>query len=394
VTATLPTLAPDTATAADFAAVRERSWIARSDRGFEVLRYDEGVKVLQDDHLSKGASFRWRLDELGITDDPIRKVWDRMLVTQEAGEHRSRLRAPIARVLGPRQIRPMRGVARAIADRVLDEVADPSRVDFMDEACWRIPAQMFCAMMAAPLTAEKQVAGLSDRALSPLLTVEVSRRQESIDAFVETAEFVRTHLEAKRAHLGDDFASQLIREQESGALSEDELIETGIALVQASIDNTVHQLGLTLGTLLEEPARWRLLRERPELVPQAVNEVVRFRPRFGTIFRIAHEELDLMGVEIPAGSAIFVSVRTAQRDPRAYADPEDFDMERRPSRPVLMFGNGAWNCLGQFLARMEVEELLGALLERYPDVALAAPWTYRETNAVTEVTRLEGSLAG
>jgi cytochrome P450 len=390
----LPTLDPEIATADEFRETRERSWIARSDRGFEVLRYDEGVKVLRDDRLSKGASFRWRLDELGIVDEPIRQVWDRMLVTQEAGEHRKRLRAPLSRVLGPRQIRPMRPIVRTIADRVLDEVEDPSDVDLMKEVCWRIPPQMFCEMMAAPLDAEKQVAGLSDRTLAPLLTVDHSRRRDFIDSFIETAEFVRTHLEAKRTDLGDDFASQLIREQEAGALTEEELIETGIALVQASIDNTVHQLGLTVATLLEDRVRWEAVRARPELIPQAVNEVIRFRPRFGTIFRVAHKETELMGVTVPAESGIFVSVRTAQRDPRAYADPNRFDMERKPSRPVLMFGNGPWNCLGQFLARMEIEELLAALLERYPDAKLRTEWSYRETDAVTEVTRLEVSLAG
>jgi cytochrome P450 len=393
-TTDFPTIDPETASLDEFGETRERSWIARSDRGFEVLRYDEGAKVLQDDRLSKGASFRWRLDTLGIVDDPIRKVWDRMLVTQEPGEHRTRLRAPVSRLLGPRQIRPMRAVARDIADRVLNEVEDPANVDLMAEVCWRIPPQMFCEMMSAPLEAEKQVAGLSDRTLAPLLTEDVSRRQEAIDAFVETAEFVRTHLDAKRSRLGDDFTSQLIREQESGALTEDELIETGIALVQASIDNTVHQLGLTLGTLLEEPERWKLLLENPELIPQTVNEVIRYRPRFGTIFRVAHDEIDLMGVQVPAESGIFVSVRAAQRDPRAYSDPERFDPERRPSRPALMFGNGPWNCLGQFLARMEIEEMLSAMLERYPRIGLTTPWSYRDTNAVTEVTRLEASLVG
>jgi cytochrome P450 len=374
--------------------LREDSWIARSARGFEVLRYDEGVKVLQDERLSKGASFRYRLDAIGLTDHPQRAVWDRMLVTQEAGEHRAHLRAPLSRVLGPRAIRPMRDVARRLADEVLDEVADPRNVDFMGEVFWRIPPLMFCEMMAAPRSAEQQVAGLSDRVLAPLLTVDLERLDELIAAFDETIEFVRTHLDAKRADMGDDFASQLIREQEAGALTEDELIETGIGLVQASVDNTVHQLGLTLGTLLEEPDRWRAVRANPDLIPAAVNEVIRVRPRFGTIFRIAHDPVQLLGVDVPADSAIFVSVRSAQRDPRAYENPGRFDLARRPARPALMFGNGPWNCLGQFLARMEIEELLRALVERFPDVSIQPQWQYRETNAVTEVVRLEGSLVG
>lgn len=131
-------------------------------------------------------------------------------------------------------------------------------------------------------------ARLSDRTLAPILTVGGSRRQESIDAFAATCDFVRDHLAQRRcAGLGEDFASIMIRQYEEGLQTEEELNYEGIALLQASVDNTVHQIGLALGTLLEHPRRWAAIVGDEDLVVPGVEEAMRRNPRFGTIFRHA-----------------------------------------------------------------------------------------------------------
>jgi cytochrome P450 len=221
--------------------------------------------------------------------------------------------------------------------------------------------------------------------------MDFDRRQESLDAFVESLQFVREHVDRRRGDLGDDFTSALIREQEAGNLTEDELLETGVGLLQASIDNTVHQIGLAVGTLLEEPGRWARIVADPGLIPNAVEEVIRLRPRFGTIFRIAGSDLELNELALEEGTAVFVSVRAGQRDPRRFEEPDTFVVDREPA-PPLMFGNGPYSCLGQHLARMEVHALLHALAERFPGVHLTAPMTQRDFNAVTEVATLRGAL--
>jgi cytochrome P450 len=386
----LPRLDPDTATLAELGDARERSWVAASDRGFEVLRYAEGMALLRDRRFKKGGTFLWRLDAFGITEGPVREAWNRMLVTND-GDVRSHLRPPMSRLLGRRQMDKLTGTVRAIVDRVLDEAPEGDDIDLMEHVAWRIAPGVYCELFSAPLEEAPTAARLSDSTLGPILTMDASRRQESLDAFVESEAFVREHVDRRRGDLGDDFTSALIREQEAGNLTEEELVGSGVGLLQASIDNTVHQMGLAVGTLLEDPARWARIVADPGLIPAAVEEVIRLRPRFGTIFRIAADDLELSELDVEAGSAVFVSVRAGQRDPRAFDEPDTFVIDREGKAP-LMFGNGPYSCLGQHLARMEVHALLEALVERFPDVHLAEPMIQRDFNAVTEVETLRGAL--
>ena len=387
---TLPRLDPATATREELAEARERSPYAKSERGHEVLRYAEGMALLRDRRFRKGGTFLYRLDAFGITEGPVRESWNRMLVTND-GEQRTHLRLPISRLLGRRQMDRLEATVRAIVDRVLDEVPEGDDVDLLEHVAWRIPPIVYCELFSAPPEEAPTAARLSDSTLGPILTMDASRRQESLDAFTESLEFVREHVDRRRGDLGDDFTSALIREQEAGNLTEDELVGSGVGLLQASIDNTVHQIGLVLGTLLEEPSHWARIVADPALVRGAVEEVIRLRPRFGTIFRIAGSDLELEDVAVREGSAVFVSVRAGQRDPRRFEDPDTFVLDREPS-PPLMFGNGPYSCLGQHLARMEVHALLHALAERFPGARLSAPMTWRDFNAVTEVETLRGAL--
>jgi cytochrome P450 len=386
----LPHLDPETATLDDLGAARERSPIATSDRGHEVLRYAEGMSLLRDRRFRKGGTFLYRLDAFGITEGPVREAWNRMLVTND-GEARTHLRLPISRLLGQRQMAKLEDTVRAIVDGVLDEAPGDGEIDLMRHIAWRIPPLVYCELFSAPPEEAERAARLSDSTLGPILTMDHARRQESLDAFVESEDFIRTYVDRRRGRLGDDFTSALIREQEAGNLTESELVETGVGLLQASIDNTVHQIGLALGTLLEEPARWARIVEDPGLIPPAIEEVIRLRPRFGTIFRIAGSDLELGDVAVAEGGAVFVSVRAGQRDPRRFDDPDTFVLDREPS-PPLMFGNGPYSCLGQHLARMEVRALLQAMVERFPRARLTAPMIQEDFNAVTEVSTLRGAL--
>jgi cytochrome P450 len=329
---------------------------------------------------------------MGITDGPVRERWDRMLISAE-GEHRTRLRLPLSRLLRPKQVEALRGVARQIADDVLDEIDDASDVDVLSQICWKIAPRMYCHLVSAPMSQADQVAHFSDSTLAPVLTADLSRRQEHIDAFLGSFEFVQAHIDARRGDLGEDFTSVMIEQQQAGLLTEEELLDEGVTLMTASVDNTVHQAALLLAQLWERPDSWSRVVADPRLVAPALEESIRFQPRFGTIFRLAVEDVELFGRHVPAGTWVFVSVRAAQRDPRAWTEPDTFDIDRETRSP-LMFGNGIYNCLGQHLARIEIQELVAAVAERFPRTQLTRPWTHRDTNAVTEVTDLHVSLTG
>ncbi len=377
--------------AARLAALRERAPAVRSARGLEVLRYRPALAALEHRHLEKGASFQRRLDELGIVAGEERAVWERMLVTAE-GERRRHLRVPFTGLLRGPHIARLRHDIRRIVDDALDEIGDGADTDLMEGLAWKVPSRVYCHLVSAPLEHARYAAHLSDSTLAPILTADRSRRQESIDAFSETYEFVRRHLaERRRAGLGDDFTSIMIRQQMEGHQSEEELVFEGIALLQASIDNTVHQIGMVLGTLLEAPERWRALCADPGLIPAGVEEAMRLNPRFGTIFRHAPAETMLGDIPVPADSWVFVSVRSANLDPEQFPEPGDFRFDRGTKR-ALQFGGGPYSCLGQVMARTEAHEVVAALCERFPGARLSAPWSLRVTNAVSETASLRADL--
>ena len=370
---------------------REESWIARSPRGLEIYRYEEGSELLRDPRFTKAESWLYRLDALGITEGPVRESWERNLTSIE-GEDRLRLRRSLSALLAPKQMRALQDDIRAIIEKLLDNIDDLSHVDAIESILWRLPALVYCRLVAAPESEAANVARFSDSILGPLFTVNLDRRHEHEDAHAEATEWAREQIAAKRTHLGDDFTSAMIRQQQAGTITEEELVQEVLILLTGSVDNTQNQAGLILGTLLEEPGRWQQLVENPALIPTAIEETFRMRPRFGTIFRQATTDLDLNGVDVKQGTFVFVSVRAAHRDPRAFDDPERFVIDREPKQ-ALMFGNGLYRCLGQHLARIEFVELLDAMTRRYPDARLIGDWTRHDADAVTEVHRLEMELA-
>jgi cytochrome P450 len=387
----LPQIDPETATRASLEALRRTHWVVSSDRGFEVLRYRPAIAVLDHPQLEKGATFLRRLDEIGISDGAIRALWNRMLLCNE-GEVRERLRVPLARLFGPAQMNRLRAQLRAIIDGVLDEVADPSNVDFMQEIAWKIPSRVYCFLVSAPEAFAPDAARLSDSILAPILTRDISRRQECIDATIELYQLVARNFDARRDNLTDDFTSLMIRQQLDGLLTSDELVLQGMSILQASIENTVHQLGLTFATLLEQPQRWGSIVERPELISGAIEETIRLNPRFGTVFRLAASDVQLEGVTIPAGSWVYVSIRSANRDESAYENADEFSLQRPRTRSI-MFGGGPYNCLGQSLARLEISETIHAVMARFPKLRMRGQWQTHESNAVTEVSHFQVELA-
>lgn len=386
----LPWIAADTTDLTELQKAREQSWVAQSSRGLEVLTYEQGFEVLEHPELEKGPSFRRRLDDVGIVDGEIRDLWNLMLVNNE-GEYRKKLRVPLASLFRPAQVAKLRVQVRTVVNEILDEIENPESVDLMQELCWRVPPMMYCHLVSAPVELAPTVARLSDSILAPILTADRDRRQESVSAFMEGWDFVREHVEARRKDLGNDFTSVMIKQQIEGLLTEDQLLAEGMSILQASVDNTVHQMGNTFGMLLSEPARWQQLLENPEAATSIIEEVIRLRPRFGTIFRYAPHQVIIDEQTIPADSFVYVSVRSAQRDARVFEDPDTYNIDRPAKRP-LMFGAGPYNCLGQNLARMEIEESLKAVAERFPGIRLTEEWTCHDTNAVTETVNLKVTL--
>ncbi|WP_417563033.1 cytochrome P450 [Microbacterium sp.] len=370
----------------ELARVRAESWIARSDRGFEVLTYDEGLQVLEHPGLEKGPTFKYRIEKFGLRGEA--KEWFSKSVPASEGEYRKRLRAPLAAVFRPSQISKLRDAIRAIAQSSVGSIEPGQPVDFMEQVGWVVPSQTYCELVSIPYEMAPQIRYYGESILGAILPMDTGRREETEQAILDSIELARHYLEARRGNLGDDFISALIRQQERGVITEEEMVVEAFSILQASVDNTAQQMGNVVGMLTSDPDRWAALRADPSTVKAVIEEAIRLAPRFCTIFRYVPNELEINGVRLPQDSWIFVSVRAGQRDPLAYEVPDAWNPSRTPTRP-LMFGAGPYNCLGQNLARMEIEEVLLAMIERFDDIAFATPWIRSQTNAVSESRSLQ-----
>jgi cytochrome P450 len=174
----------------------------------------------------------------------------------------------------------------------------------------------------------------------------------------------------RRAHPGDDLASELAIASEDGdRLSDDELRSLVIGLLFAGYDTTRNQLGLALWTFAQHPEQWAMLAARPDLARSAVEEVMRFRGSVNTAPRLVAEAFEFEGYRLEAGTLLFLSTAAANRDPVAYREPHELDIAAE-REPQLTFGGGPHFCLGVHLARAELQEGLIKLAQAMPDLAL------------------------
>jgi cytochrome P450 len=380
----------DNATHAEYAAARRKSWIAVSQRGYEVLTHDNGWAVMSSKAFDIGGGFGNILDQVGLTEGPYREEWDRIIVCTE-GELRDHMRKPYMHLLKPAQVAKLQPLVVDLINGILDEIDDPSDVDFMEQIAYRLPPQLYCELISAPREMAPEILRITNSINPPLITFNKSRLQESEDAYWEGMAFLKEHIEARRSNLGDDFTSELIRCEQQGMITPQETLSVAMSLLIASMDNTMHQLGLTFGTLLEDRTRWEQVLERPAAIPQAAEETFRLCPRFNVIMRHASHEITLEGFTFPAGSWVAIATRSAGRDETKFENPDQFVLGR-PASKALQFGGSNYSCLGATLARLEVGEMMRTIARRFPKIRMIGDWKADMGPMVTECEKLRVSL--
>lgn len=366
--------------------------VVRSPRGWELLHYQDCLWALRAPELMRAKLFVWRADNIDLPPGLARTFIETTLNAQE-GDQRKHLRVPVAKLLAPRSIKKLEDDVREIVRIALDEVENPDDVDFLSEVAWRIPSMTYCAMTNIPYEYAPTIARLSDSTLAPLLTMEKDRVPEMEAAYVEMFDLVETYFEERRQDLGDDFTSALIETQMAGELTLDELYNLGVNFLQASVDNTVHEGALVIAQLLARPDSWHRLLAQPELVPNAVEEVMRMWPRFRTIIRYAADDFEMLGEKVAKDDLIFEHIEASHFDESVFPDPFTFDITRPLNPGPLIFGQGQYSCLGQHLARLEMRELLSAVMNRFPHARLLE-FEQHQGPFVREVTTMRVSLTG
>ncbi|MEU8891246.1 cytochrome P450 [Streptomyces sp. NPDC048442] len=284
-------------------------------------------------------------------------------------EH-TRLRKAAARSFTPRVLDRLRPRAQRTADRLLDAMEEQGPpADLMTHLHDPLPLAVISDLMGVPETDRPRMAQWTTVLLSAAYGREVSERAKT-----EMAAYF-TDLLTRHGELpGDSLAGELAESVTAGVVSLDEAV--GIAvLVQASGAHAVrNNSGNMVYALLTHPHHLARLRAEPTLLPQAVEELLRFVPHRNAvgIARIATEDVEVGGVTIRAGEAVHASYLSANRDPAVFDHPDELDFDRGPN-PHLSFGHGPHFCLGSNLARMESEIILSSLITRFPRLRLAVP---------------------
>jgi cytochrome P450 len=295
------------------------------------------------------------------------------MVFRDPPEH-TRLRRLAAKVFNVRSIHALRPNVEALTDWLLDGLDGRREFDFIADFAMPLPALVIIDMLGAPREELARLKRLSDdMALFIGSARDVPEKYErAASATREMAGIFRELIAARRAAPRQDLLSHLVLVEEEGdRLSDDELVATCILLLFAGHETTTHHLANGLRALLGFPAELEKLRAQPALAPAAVEELLRYDGPIGAQVRIVREPYSLHGKELRPGERVFVLMNAANRDPRAYEDPDRLDVER-DGVPHLTFGFGAHICLGFPLARLEGQIALPAVLARWREISLAS----------------------
>jgi len=282
-----------------------------------------------------------------------------------------RLRGLVSRVFNQRSIDAFRPRIRAIAERLLDEVADAPAFDVMDGYAAPLPTIVIAEMLGVDPAQQAQFKRWSDRLIhvfnpmrTPQQTADLHEAEESLAAFFMGA------IDQRRAERTADLISALVTAEEEGErLTEMEIVITCNLLLVAGNMTTTDLIGNGVLALLRHPDQLTKLRADPALAAGAVEEVLRYDPPVVQVGRIATSPYEIGGVALEPGESISVSVLAAAHDPAANPEPGRFDIGRDDPRHVS-FGGGAHFCLGAPLARAEAQIALPLLFERFPGLAI------------------------
>jgi cytochrome P450 len=337
-----------------------------------VTRHEDVVAVLLDDErFVRDPRLALTEEELAAT-PPVPaaiQAIDNHMLNRDGEDHR-RLRRLVTRAFTPRMVEGLRPRIQAIADGLLDAVESRGEMDLSADYAFPLPITVIAELLGVPHEDQDRFREWSDAIISPSVAPEeLDRLFELMGAFVEylTALFAQ-----RRADPRDDLVSELLQARdESDALTEEELFGTVVLLIVAGHETTVGLIGNAVINLLVHPDQLAAVRAEPELIPAAVEELLRYEgPVERGLNRWAAADVELGGCTIRRGDVVIPILNSAGRDPQRFEDPDRLDLRRADTKHVA-FGRGSHYCLGAPLARLEAQVALETLLRRLPGLRLA-----------------------
>jgi cytochrome P450 len=295
---------------------------------------------------------------------------DKSMLFVDPPDH-TRLRSLVSKAFTPKTIETLEVRIREIMTTLLDHIPDPASCDLIEAIANPLPVIVIAELIGVPPEDRAQFKVWSDRrarTLEPIITAR--ERAIAMEAGEALTAYFLDIIKQRRAHPSDDLISGLVAAEEKGdKLTEDEMVMMLRLLLIAGNETTTNLIGNGMLALLRHPEQMQLLRQQPDLMPAAIEELLRYDNPVQTDIRTVIEDVELDGKHLRKGQGVLLLIGSANRDPEIYSDPDRLDLTRRETSHIG-FGRGIHHCLGAPLARLEGRVAFELLLERFDDIHL------------------------
>jgi cytochrome P450 len=307
----------------------------------------------------------------------------------------TRLRGLVSRAFTAQRVEQLRPRMQEIVDRALARAAERGGMEVVSELALPLPVLIICELLGVPPEDEDRFRGWSSaavRGLDPWFVLSPDEIDGIRQARREQLAYFRALVELRSSEPRDDLISALLAvARNGGELSEHELVVTLALLLTAGHETTVNLIANGVLAFARHPEQFARLRAEPALLRSAVEEVLRFAPPVHLDGRLPLEQIRLSGGTLPAFADVTLVLAAANRDPRQFDNPDEFDIGRANNRH-LGFGFGLHHCVGASLARLEGQVALGALARRFSALELVREPPYKTNLTIPGVSSLEIEL--
>lgn len=354
-----------------------------------VTRQRDVAAIVADNRLPRMPAGILEEDELrrrqvqdNFHDMPAHARFVQFSMLNSDGEVHDRLRRQVYRMFTPALIARQRGAIEAYVGRLVGELAGAGEVDFVGDLAVHVPGHVIGHLLGVPDADCPMLRRWSENIVQ-YFDVDRSPERKAL-AEATAAEFAAYLRELKADRLRapkDDLVTELVAAENSGAMSEDEFISTAMLILMAGHGSTIDVLGSGMHALLRFPAEMARLRADPKLMPTAVQEMFRFESPLPFFDRYAAADVEVGGRVYPRGTRFGLLYGAANRDPEQFDEPDRFDVGRTPNRH-LAFGGGAHFCLGNHLARLDMDVIFSTLFRTFRTIELAEAPEYKRSLSV------------
>jgi pimeloyl-[acyl-carrier protein] synthase len=340
-------------------------WVAASHAAVQSVLRDPGWSS---DHRNATGLAGYQADR-GIP-EMAGELLSRILLFMDAPDH-TRLRGLVSKAFTPRSIEQLRPRISQLTEEMLAPLRDAGRFDVIDDFAFPLPVTVICELLGVPAE-DRELFRQLTRDMAVILDWDVTPRQfgGAAGAVLQFAAYLVPLFEQRRRAPRADLISALVAAEEAGdRLGADELLTTVVLLLTAGHETTMNLIGNGLLALLRHPDQLEVLRARPDLMPGAVEELLRYDSPVRLTVRTAAKNHQLEGETVQAGEQVIALLDAANHDPAVFESPDTLDVTRDAHRHLAL-GAGAHYCLGAALARAEAQIALAALVG-LPELELA-----------------------